>query len=62
MEAQQWCDNFDNRKELAEILSARITSISADILAEPFQGKYDMGRIVLSTINRWQRITGRMKR
>jgi len=27
MEAQQWCDNFDNRKELAEILSARITSI-----------------------------------
>jgi len=42
MEAQQWCDNFDNRKELAEILSANYFNLSADILAEPFQVQ-DMG-------------------
>ncbi|MCP6762308.1 MAG: ABC transporter substrate-binding protein [Fischerella sp. CENA71] len=44
MEAQQWLDNFDNRKEAATILSARnYFNLPADILAEPFQGKYDMG-------------------
>jgi bicarbonate transport system substrate-binding protein len=44
MEAQQWCDNFDNRKELAEIIGGRnYFNLPADILADPFQGKYDMG-------------------
>ena len=44
MEAQQWLDNFDNRKEAAEILSGRnYFNLPASILAEPFQGKYDMG-------------------
>jgi bicarbonate transport system substrate-binding protein len=44
MEAQQWLDNFDNRKEAATILSGRnYFNLSADILADPFQGKYDMG-------------------
>jgi len=44
MEAQQWLDNFDNRKETADILSARnYFNLPADILADPFQGKYDMG-------------------
>ncbi|AFY42691.1 CmpA/NrtA family ABC transporter substrate-binding protein [Nostoc sp. PCC 7107] len=45
MEAQQWLDNFDNRKEAAQILAARnyFNLPTAEILAEPFQGKYDMG-------------------
>lgn len=44
MKAQQWLDNFDNRKEAAEILAGRnYFNLSADILAGPFQGKYDMG-------------------
>ncbi len=44
MAAQQWLDNFDNRKEAAEILSDRnYFNISAALLADPFQGKYDMG-------------------
>lgn len=44
MEAQQWLDNFDNRKEAASILAGRnYFNLSADILADPFQGKYDMG-------------------
>ncbi len=44
MEAQQWLDNFDNRKEAGEILGARnYFNLPADILVEPFQGKYDMG-------------------
>ncbi|WP_427161045.1 CmpA/NrtA family ABC transporter substrate-binding protein [Aliinostoc sp. HNIBRCY26] len=45
MEAQQWLDNFDNRKEAASILSGRnyFNLNSPEILAEPFQGKYDMG-------------------
>ncbi len=43
-EAQQWCDNFDNRQELAEILSGRnYFNVPADVLSDPFQGKYDMG-------------------
>jgi len=60
MEAQQWCDNFDNRKELAEI-PARILLSRHPCRTIPGP-KYDMGMVVLSTINRWQRITGRMKR
>ncbi|MBD1838801.1 ABC transporter substrate-binding protein [Coleofasciculus sp. FACHB-64] len=44
MEAQQWLDNFDNRKEAAEILGERnYFNLPSEILAEPFQGKYDMG-------------------
>lgn len=45
MEAQQWLDNFDNRKEAAKILAARnyFNLPSPEILADPYQGKYDMG-------------------
>ncbi|MBD2201214.1 ABC transporter substrate-binding protein [Calothrix sp. FACHB-1219] len=45
MEAQQWLDNFDNRKEAAQILAARnyFNLPSPEILADPYQGKYDMG-------------------
>lgn len=44
MEAQQWLDNFDNRAEAAQILGSRnYFNLPSEILAEPFQGKYDMG-------------------
>lgn len=44
MEAQQWLDNFDNRKEAAQILGSRsYFNLSPEFLIEPFQGKYDMG-------------------
>ena len=44
MEAQQWLDNFDNRKEAAQILSGRnYFNLSPEFLANPFQGKYDTG-------------------
>ncbi|AFY33861.1 CmpA/NrtA family ABC transporter substrate-binding protein [Calothrix sp. PCC 7507] len=45
IEAQQWLDNFDNRKEAAQILAGRnyFNLNSPDILADPYQGKYDMG-------------------
>ena len=45
MEAQKWLDNFDNRKEAAQILAKRnyFNLPSPDILIEPFAGKYDMG-------------------
>lgn len=44
MEAQQWCDNFDNRKELAEIVAGRnYFNLPSKILLDPFMGKYDMG-------------------
>ncbi|HEY9804079.1 MAG TPA: CmpA/NrtA family ABC transporter substrate-binding protein [Leptolyngbyaceae cyanobacterium] len=45
MEAQQWLDNFDNRKEAAQILSGRnyFNLSNPEILAEPYAGKYDMG-------------------
>jgi len=44
MEAQQWLDNFENRKEAAQILSARnYFNLPVSILEDPFQGKYDMG-------------------
>lgn len=44
MEAQQWLDNFDNRKEAAEILGSRnYFNLSPEFLIEPFQGNYDMG-------------------
>jgi bicarbonate transport system substrate-binding protein len=44
MEAQQWCDNFDNRKELGTILSQReYFGVPETVLAEPLMGKYDLG-------------------
>jgi bicarbonate transport system substrate-binding protein len=46
MEAQQWCDNFDNRKELAQIVSSKnYFGVDVDVLADPLMGKYDMGKI-----------------
>ncbi|AFY72410.1 ABC-type nitrate/sulfonate/bicarbonate transport system, periplasmic component [Synechococcus sp. PCC 7502] len=44
MEAQQWCDNFDNRKELVDIVSVReYYNIPKDVLEQTIVGKYDMG-------------------
>jgi bicarbonate transport system substrate-binding protein len=44
MEAQQWCDNFDNRAELVQIVSGKnYFGVSKDVLLEPMMGKYDMG-------------------
>ncbi len=44
MEAQQWCDNFDNRKELATILSAReYFGVPEAMLIGPLMGKYELG-------------------
>jgi bicarbonate transport system substrate-binding protein len=44
MEAQQWLDNFDNRKEAATILSRRqYFGLPETILVDPMMGKYDMG-------------------
>ena len=44
MEAQQWCDNFDNRKELATILAQReYFGVPEAMLEGPLMGKYDMG-------------------
>jgi bicarbonate transport system substrate-binding protein len=44
MEAQQWCDKFENRRELATMLAAReFFGVPEEILLEPLLGKYDMG-------------------
>ncbi len=44
MEAQQWCDNFDNRKEMASILSKReYFGVPETVLLEPLMGKYNLG-------------------
>jgi bicarbonate transport system substrate-binding protein len=44
MEAQQWCDNFENRKELVQIVSGKnYFGVSADVLEAPMLGQYDMG-------------------
>ncbi len=44
MEAQQWCDNFDNRKEMAAILSQReYFGVPETILLDPLMGKYNLG-------------------
>ncbi|TYQ30641.1 CmpA/NrtA family ABC transporter substrate-binding protein [Pseudanabaena sp. UWO310] len=44
MEAQQWCDNFDNRKELVQIVSTKnYFGVPVDVLEGPMAGKYDMG-------------------
>lgn len=44
MEAQQWCDNFDNRQELAAILAQRqYFGVPEGVLLDPLMGKYNMG-------------------
>ncbi|MBD1929754.1 ABC transporter substrate-binding protein [Trichocoleus sp. FACHB-90] len=44
MEAQQWLDNFDNRKEAVQILGSRnYFNLAPEILEDPMVGKYDMG-------------------
>jgi bicarbonate transport system substrate-binding protein len=44
IEAQQWCDNFDNRKEMASILSRReYFALPEEVLLNPLMGKYNMG-------------------
>jgi len=43
MEAQQWCDNFDNRKELAEICTKLLQSFSRHPCRTIPGQKYDMG-------------------
>ena len=44
MEAQQWCDQPENRTELASILSGRqFFSLGAEILNPPLKGTYSMG-------------------
>jgi bicarbonate transport system substrate-binding protein len=44
MEAQQWCDNFDNRPELAAIVAQKkYFGLKEEILLNPLMGKYDMG-------------------
>ncbi len=44
MEAQQWLDNFDNRKEAVAILSQReYFGVPENVLTDPMMGKYDMG-------------------
>jgi len=44
IEAQQWCDNLDNRKELATILAAReYFGVPEAVLTGPLMGKYDLG-------------------
>jgi bicarbonate transport system substrate-binding protein len=44
IEAQQWCDNFDNRKELATILAQReYFGVPEALLEAPLMGKYNLG-------------------
>jgi bicarbonate transport system substrate-binding protein len=44
MEAQQWCDDFNNRKELATILSQRqYFGVPEEVLIKPLMGDYDLG-------------------
>ncbi|UIE39517.1 CmpA/NrtA family ABC transporter substrate-binding protein [Leptodesmis sichuanensis] len=44
MEAQQWCDKPENRKELATIVSGRnYFNVPVAVLMPPFEGKYTMG-------------------
>ena len=44
MEAQQWCDDFDNRQELATILSQRqYFGVPTDMLIGPLMGDYNLG-------------------
>lgn len=44
MEAQQWCDNFDNRQELAAMLAQRkYFGVPENVLLNPLMGKYNLG-------------------
>ncbi len=44
MEAQQWCDKPENRKELVTIVSGRnYFNVPANVLTPPYEGKYAMG-------------------
>lgn len=44
MEAQQWCDNFDNRKELVQIVASKnYFDVPIEVLEDTMMGKYDMG-------------------
>ncbi len=44
MEAQQWCDDFKNRGELAQILSQRkYFGVPENVLSAPLLGKYNLG-------------------
>lgn len=44
MEAQQWCDNPQNRAELIQIVSGRsYFNVPTNILEPPYAGKYQMG-------------------
>ena len=44
MEAQQWCDDFDNRQELATLLSQRqYFGVPTDMLIGPLMGDYNLG-------------------
>ncbi len=44
MEAQQWCDDPNNRAELIQIVSGRnYFNIPANILQPPYAGQYEMG-------------------
>lgn len=48
MEAQQWCDDFGNRKELATIVSQReYFGVAQNVLEEPLMGKYNLGERVV---------------
>jgi len=44
MEAQQWCDDPANRKELIEICSGRnYFNVPVNVLTPPYEGKYALG-------------------
>ena len=44
IEAQQWCDDFNNRKEMATILAQRqYFGVPETVLLEPLMGKYNLG-------------------
>ncbi|WP_088890965.1 CmpA/NrtA family ABC transporter substrate-binding protein [Leptolyngbya ohadii] len=44
MEAQQWCDDPVNRKEVVQILSGReYFNLKAEILTPPMEGNYNLG-------------------
>jgi bicarbonate transport system substrate-binding protein len=44
MAAQQWCDDFNNRQEMAAILSQRqYFGVPENVLMEPLMGKYNLG-------------------
>jgi bicarbonate transport system substrate-binding protein len=48
MEAQQWCDDFNNRKEMATILAQReYFGVPENVLEAPLMGKYNLGERVV---------------